>query len=63
MKDEFRQINILIEDLDQQIDRLLKHQASYPTVKGDKAIARLLDQMVLLENKIKGPSKTPASTL
>lgn len=61
--DELRQINTLIENLDQQIDRLLKHQAGYPTIKGDKAIARLVDQIALLEQKLKGPSRQPASTL
>jgi hypothetical protein len=61
--DDIAQIRSLIEDLDQQIDRLLKNQANYPTIKGDRAIAHLLDQMVLLETKLKGPSRQPASTL
>jgi hypothetical protein len=51
-----------IEELDQEVDRLLKHQANYQSAKGDRAIARLLEQIVVLEQKL-GPSKQPASIL
>lgn len=52
-------IRKLIDDLEQQIDQLLKHQASFPTIKGDKAIVRLLDQIALLEKAHQGRRQAP----
>jgi hypothetical protein len=51
------QVHNLIEDLDRQVDLLLKNQAKRPTVKGDETIAGLLNRIASLRTKLKGSSE------
>lgn len=55
--DELCHIHTLIEELDHQVDLLLKNQARRPTAEGDEKIVELLDRIASLEPKLKGSSE------